>query len=177
MNVAVYLGSTEGNDPVYRKTAYQLGVWLAKHGHTLVYGGSDRGTMGAVCRGAASQGGRTIGVMPEFMAAAGYNDLAVSEFILTKDMAARRQKMIELADAYIAMPGGTGTLDEISEVICYRKLGLNSGPVVFYNVNGYWNDLKRQFAVMAREGFAPREELPGLHFIDGLDELAAILGQ
>ena len=116
MNVTVYLGASEGNDPVFSTAAYELGAWIARAGHTLVYGGSKVGLMGRLAGGALEAGGDVIGVEPQFFidACVQYDNL--TQLIVTPDMTTRKAKMIELGDAFIAFPGGTGTLEEITEV-------------------------------------------------------------
>jgi uncharacterized protein (TIGR00730 family) len=157
MKIAVYLGSTSGRAGDLAR-AEEVGAWLGRHGHTLVYGGSDRGMMGALADGVHQAGGSCIGVIPSFM-------------IVTPDMPSRRAKMIELADGFIALPGGIGTLDEISEVMAYRKLGLADGEIVLFSWNGFYEPLRKQLEVMADEGFYPEEYLNQLHFIEKVKEL------
>ena len=126
MNIAVYCGSASGNRPSFTEGAKALGSWIAQNGHTLVYGGSRTGLMGATADAVLAGGGKVIGVIPDVKLIQERRHPGLTECIETKDMAERKQKMIELADAYVALPGGPGTLDEISEVICLARLGIEN---------------------------------------------------
>ena len=114
MKLAVYLGSTPGSEPGFMKLAEDVGRWIGSHGHTHVYGGSDRGMMGALAGGVHETAGKIIGVMPSFMMDNGWDEKDLDQMIVTEDMAERRVRMMDLSDGYLALPGGVGTLDEIS---------------------------------------------------------------
>ncbi len=115
MNITVYLGSNEGNDPSLKEAVRALGAWIGNAGHALVYGGSKSGLMGELAESVLNAGGKVTGVEPQFFIDAGLEYDAITTLIVTKDMAERKAKMIELGDAFIAFPGGTGTLEEVSE--------------------------------------------------------------
>ncbi len=136
MNVTVYLGANYGTDPTLQTTVAELGQWIGKNGHTLVYGGSASGLMGVLARSVMAAGGPVIGVEPQFFIDEGYELDGLTQLIVTQDMTERKAKMIELGDAFIAFPGGTGTLEEITEVM--SKVSLKhldehrkSGPLTF----------------------------------------------
>lgn len=142
MNITVYCGAAEGTDPEYIARARELGAWMASEGHTLIYGAGNSGMMGAVSDALIEGGGKAIGVTPQFfiMAEETRDDLA--EVVISDDMSTRRNWMIDNGDAFIALPGGMGTLDEITEVMTYKRLGLLgevNKPVMVYNVNGYYD--------------------------------------
>ena len=142
MNITVYCGAAEGTDPEYIARARELGAWMASKGHTLIYGAGNSGMMGAVSDALIEGGGEAIGVTPRFfiLAEETRNDLA--EVVISDDMSTRRNWMIDNGDAFIALPGGMGTLDEITEVMTYKRLGLLgkvNKPVMIYNVNGYYD--------------------------------------
>ena len=122
MNITVYLGANEGNDPNLRSAVTQLGEWIGQSGNTLIYGGSKSGLMGAAADSVLNAGGEVTGVEPEFFISENFQMENLTELIVTKDIPERRTKMIELGDAFIAFPGGTGTLEEVSEVM--SKLAL-----------------------------------------------------
>ena len=145
MNIAVYCGSASGNRPSFTEGAKALGSWIAQNGHTLVYGGSRTGLMGATADAVLAGGGKVIGVIPDVKLIQERRHPGLTECIETKDMAERKQKMIELADAYVALPGGPGTLDEISEVICLARLGIENKACVLFDTDGYYKDLKKIF--------------------------------
>lgn len=171
MQIAVYLGSARGNDPAFAKAAYELGAWIAKRGHTLVFGGSDRGTMGDLARGALEHGGKVIGVIPQFMIDKHWEMEGLTETIVVNTMAERREKMIELADAFVTLPGGMGTLDEISEVLSGIRLGLIHGAVCFLNINGYYDALRDAFLQMQKAGFISEQEFGAIQFVTRVRDL------
>lgn len=175
MRIAVYCGSSAGNDEKYKKTAYELGQWIGSHGHDLVFGASDAGLMGAVADGTLSSGGRAIGVVPDVPEIKARMHKSLSEYIFTKDMSERKKKMIDLSEAYIALPGGIGTLDEITEVICLSQLRIHTRPIVFYDVDGYWQPVKDMFATMERTGFSHAGGNGRVLFSDSLEEIGAFI--
>ncbi|MBQ9720393.1 MAG: TIGR00730 family Rossman fold protein, partial [Oscillospiraceae bacterium] len=117
MNITVYLGANEGNDPALKTAVRKLGTWIGESGHALIYGGSKSGLMGELAESVLRSGGEVTGVEPQFFIDAGFEYDAITRLIVTKDMSERKAKMIELGDAFIACPGGTGTLEEIAEVM------------------------------------------------------------
>ena len=130
MNITVYLGASRGNSPALEQAVRALGAWIGESGNSLVYGGSKSGLMGVLAESTLHAGGRVTGVEPQFFIDAELQYDAIDELIVTETMAERRTKMIELGDAFIAMPGGTGTLEEISEVMSMRALGHRRSPYV-----------------------------------------------
>jgi uncharacterized protein (TIGR00730 family) len=134
--VAVYCGSRSGNDPAYRVAAQALGQGLAKAGIRLVYGGGGIGLMGILADAVLGSGGEVVGVIPEFLTHREVAHAGITQLIVTDSMHSRKQRMFELADAFISMPGGLGTLDETIEIITWRQLGLHSKPILICNVTG-----------------------------------------
>ena len=177
MKIAVYLGSAGGKCPIYAETARKFGEEIAGHGHTLIFGGSGNGTMRELAEGALDKGGEVIGVMPKFMADLGWGVKEVTRMIVVPTMAERRAKMIELADIYTALPGGVGTLDEISEVLAYLKLHLVRGKAYFINIGGYYEPLRAMFQKMEEEGFMSEEERERIHFAGSLSEFWEMLSE
>lgn len=175
MNIVVYLGSNEGKKPIYKEKVRELGGWIAREGHTLIYGGSRSGLMGQLAQGAQAEKGKVIGVEPEFFIRQGVVQLDLSELIVTGTMAERKQKMIELGEAFLAFPGGIGTLEEISEVMTLSFLGKLFGPMIFYNVEGFYDRLKEELDYMVEEGFLLKENLDKVHFVRELKEIQEIL--
>ena len=137
MNVTVYLGSTPGNDPALMKAVRELGTWIGENGHDLVYGGSRCGLMGMLAESVLASGGKVTGVEPKFFVDAGFVYDDITTLYVTHDMSERKAKMIELGDAFIAFPGGTGTLEEIAEIMSKVALRHLSAPCILYNLNGY----------------------------------------
>lgn len=170
MNIAVYLGSSSGNDPAFQENARKLGSWIGAHHHTLVYGGASVGTMGVLADAALAAGGNVIGVMPRFMVNGRKDHHGLQKMIVTEDMSSRKKKMMELGDCYIALPGGPGTLEEVSEVISSQRLGLIHGNCLLLNTNGYYDALKFQLERMVRDGFIQKDEISQVFFVNTLEE-------
>lgn len=175
MNITVYLGANEGNDPALRQAVEELGRWIGVSGHRLVYGGSKTGLMGALARSVLEAGGQVIGVEPQFFMDAGFQYDGLTELIVTKDMAERKAKMIELGDAFIAFSGGTGTLEEISEVMSQVSLGQLDAPCILYDLNGYYDDLRALLRHMIDKELSSPERQQGIYFAENLTQIADIL--
>ena len=175
MNITVYLGASEGSDPALRTAVEELGHFIGQNGHALVYGGSKSGLMGALARAALDAGAAVTGVEPSFFIdqMLQYEDL--TELIVTETMAERKARMIELGDAFIAFPGGTGTLEEISEVMSKVSLKQLDAPCILYNLNGYYDDLKALLAHMREKGLSSEERQKGIYFADTLEDIRKIL--
>lgn len=151
--ITVYCASSSNIDEAYFQAARELGRLIAECGITLVNGSGQTGLMGAVNQGAIDAGGKTVGVIPQFMYDRGWNHPGLSELIVTPDMHRRKEKMAELADAVIALPGGIGTFEELTEIITWRKLGLFNGPVIILNTLGYYDPLLKLFSDAVAKGF------------------------
>ncbi len=175
MNITVYLGASKGNNPIFEERCKELGEWIAKEGNTLIYGGSKTGLMGTLAENVIKNGGKAIGVEPRFFIEEEVQYDELSELIITEDMAERKAKMIELGDAFIAFPGGSGTLEEISEVISKISLKQLHVPAIFYNIDGYYNELKSFFEKMKNEGFSNEERLKNVYFLSGLEEISSVI--
>ena len=172
MNITVYLGANEGNDPRLRKSVEELGAWIGSSGNALVYGGSKSGLMGAIADSVLQAGGEVTGIEPQF-----FIENELQHDIVTKDMSERKAKMIELGDAFIAFPGGTGTLEEITEVMSKVSLKHMNAPCILYNLNGYYDDLKALLAKMIDKGLSSKERQEGIYFAENLDEIKRILNE
>ena len=175
MNITVYLGANEGNDPALGRAVHELGQWIGGNGHTLVYGGSKTGLMGEIAKSVLDAGGNVTGVEPQFFMDEGFQYDGLTELIVTKDMAERKTKMIQLGDAFIAFPGGTGTLEEIAEVMSKVSLKQLDAPCILYNLNGYYDDLKALLRRMIEKGLSSEERQQGIYFAEDLDRIRAIL--
>lgn len=175
MNITVYLGSYDGNDPALREAVRELGQWIGESGNALVYGGSKIGLMGVLAESVITAGGKAIGVEPAFLVEKVLQYDALTELIVTKDMSERKAKMIELGDAFIAFPGGTGTLEEIAEIMSQVSLGIIDAPCIVYNHQGYYNSLKQQLETMVEHGLSTKERQAGIHFADSVEEIISLL--
>ena len=175
MNITVYLGANEGNDPFLKETVRELGAWIGTNGNTLVYGGSKSGLMGVLAESVLQAGGKVIGVEPQFFIDAGFVYDEITELITTKDMSERKAKMIELGDVFIAFPGGTGTLEEITEVMSKVSLKHLDAPCILYNLNGYYDSLKQLLEHMIEMDLSSEEKQEGIYFAEDLEEIQRIL--
>ena len=175
MNITVYLGANEGSDPRLGGAVRELGQWIGQSGHALVYGGSKSGLMGALAESVLAAGGHVTGVEPQFFVDAGFVYDDIDELIVTRDMSERKAKMIELGDAFIAFPGGTGTLEEIAEVMSKVSLRHLDAPCILYNLSGYYDGLKALLAHMIETGLSSQERQRGIYFAENLKGIQEIL--
>ena len=175
MNITVYLGANEGNDPALKIAVRELGTWIGESGNSLVYGGSKSGLMGELAESVLAAGGTVTGVEPQRFIDEGFLYDAITELIVTPDITERKTKMIELGDAFIAFPGGTGTLDEIAEIMSKVALQDLDAPCILYNLNGYYHGLKILLDHMITMGLSSEEKLQGIYFASDLSEIQKIL--
>jgi len=140
-NVAVYCASADGIDPVYRAAAAELGRELGRRGVGVVYGGASVGLMSAVADAALAEGGRVIGVIPEVLVTMEVVHEGLTELHITETMHTRKALMAERADAFIVLPGGFGTLEELFEVLAWQTLKIHAKPVLLLNTNGFYNKM------------------------------------
>ncbi|WP_036537144.1 LOG family protein [Oceanobacter kriegii] len=152
--VAIYCGSRMGNDPQFAEAAAALSGYLAKQGVGIVYGGSSAGLMGIVADAALAEGGDVIGVMPDnlWIQERAHKGLTQLEFV--SGMHQRKARMVELADAFIALPGGIGTLDEMVEVLCWSNIGDHNKPCVCFDVNNFWQPFFTLMEHIQQQDFA-----------------------
>ncbi|WP_338448028.1 TIGR00730 family Rossman fold protein [Niallia oryzisoli] len=172
--LAVFCGSRNGASDVYIEGAKKLGKELAKRSTTLIYGGSSVGMMGAVADSALEAGGRVIGVMPRFLDNRERSHKHLTELIIVESMHERKAKMIELADGFIAMPGGPGTLEEFFEIFTWAQVGLHQKPIGLLNINQYFDPIVDLFNHMADEHFMD-EKFRTLALID--EKASSLLDQ
>ena len=177
MKITVYLGANEGSDPALKQAVQELGSWSGQSGNALVYGGSRSGLMGTLAESVLAAGGEVTGVEPQFFVDSELQHDGLTELIVTKDMTDRKTKMIELGDAFIAFPGGTGTLEEIAEVMSKVSLKHLDAPCILYNLNGYYDGLKALLGHMIEMGLSTKERQEGIYFADTLDEIKRILAE
>lgn len=175
MNITVYLGANKGIDNTFTTAVREPGEWIGTNGHTLVYGGSKTGLMGELAESVLMAGGRVIGVEPQFFVEAEVQYDEITELIVTKDMTERKTKMIELGDAFIAFPGGTGTLEEITEVMSKLSLNQLSAPCIFYNLNGYYDSMKEMLSHMIKMGLSAKERQKDIYFASDLAETVDVI--
>lgn len=150
-SVAIYCASSNKIRPSYIDAAERLGAEFAKHGLRLIYGDGGIGLMAAAARGALSEGGEVIGVIPQFMVDQGWNNPNSTQTIITQTMHERKATICDMADAMVALPGGIGTFEELLECLTWKQLGLHNCPVVILNTDGYYNRLLSCIEYMIEE--------------------------
>lgn len=152
-SICVFCGSAEGRSNRYRAAAERLGADMASAGIRLIYGGGDVGLMGAVARAVLDAGGKVTGIIPEFLVRKEMMLAGVDDLHVVADMHARKQMMFERADAFVALPGGIGTLEEVVEQMTWAQLGRHSKPIVLADIDGFWSPLIGLIDHMHRQAF------------------------
>ena len=179
--ICVYCGSGQGADPVFTAAARLLGQMMAKAGIRLVYGGGRIGLMGEVARSVLDAGGMVTGIIPQFLKAREVMLADAQELHVVEDMHARKKLMFDKADAFIALPGGIGTLEELVEQLTWAQLGRHEKPILIANINGFWRPLLSLLAHMRESGFVrPGLEVKYLvagRIEDALEMLLAATGR
>lgn len=158
-NICVYCGSSEGVDPDYSAAAAAFGRMLAEAGIRLIYGGGSIGLMGVLARSVLESGGKVVGVIPEFLKDREVMLREASTLLVTADMHERKRVMFENSDAFVALPGGIGTLEETVEMMTWAQLGRHAKPVVLANIKGFWDPLVALFRHMDAQGFVRQTPL------------------
>ncbi|MDH2444225.1 TIGR00730 family Rossman fold protein [Amnibacterium sp. CER49] len=176
-SVAVFCGSSPGLDEVYLDAARAVGRSLAGRGITVVYGGGGVGLMGAVASAAVDAGGRVIGVIPEALVDREAASPELAELHVVQTMHERKAMMADLADAFVALPGGPGTLEEIAEQWTWAQIGVHRKPCGFLDVAGYWSPLEAMVARMVDQGFVRPHHAGLVTFSDSLDALLEAFAQ
>lgn len=173
-SLCVYCGSRPGNDPVFLKTATDVGLEAAKRGCRIVYGGGKMGLMGATAGAARDAGGAVFGVIPDFLVEIeGILDGVDHKVVST--MHERKMLMFEESDAILTLPGGIGTLEELIEVLSWARLALHRKPIIVLNVDGFWSPLQDLFNHIVGTGFAAQELLSEVAFVDSIEEVFSII--
>jgi uncharacterized protein (TIGR00730 family) len=153
--ICIYCGSSAHVDPVYKQTARNVGAAIARQGLRLVYGGGHVGLMGLVADAALAEGGNVIGIIPEHIRSHEIQHTGLTELHVVDSMHIRKSMMAEKADAFVALPGGFGTLEELFEVMTWKQIGLHTKPIIIFNVNGFWDPLLGLIKHTIDTGFAP----------------------
>ena len=169
--ICIFSGSNMGNYEAYRLAAIELGEYMAQQNYRLVYGGSRMGLMGATANAAMAAGGEVIGVMPTGLFAGEMVHREVTELIEVDGMHSRKAKMAELADGFIALPGGFGTYEELFEVLCWLQIGIHQKPIGVLNVKGYYDPLLNMIQSSVTEGFVKSSHLSLLNVAEHAKEL------
>ncbi len=164
-----------GASPSYRIAAEALGQKLAEAGIRLIYGGGDIGLMGTVAQATLDHGGQVTGIIPRFLDDLEVGKQGVTELIRTDDMHSRKERMAELSDGFIVLPGGLGTLDETFEILTWKQLKLHKKPVIVLNINSYWDHFVHLVEHQVREGFVSQEHLNLFQVCDSVEDALATL--
>ena len=172
-SICVYCGSNPGKDPVFVDTARAVGRTLAERGIDVVYGGGQVGLMGELADAALDAGGRVIGIIPEFLALKEIAHLELTELHVVQSMHARKAMMVQMSQAFIALPGGIGTMEELFEVWTWAQLGHHTHPVGLLNAAGYYDDLISFLDRMTGERFLAENHRRSLMIADRIDTLLA----
>jgi len=175
--VCVYCASSASADAEYHSAARRLGELLARAGRTIVYGGSRIGSMGALADGALAAGGRVVGVMPQFLKDLEVAHAGISELLVVEDMRTRKHLMLSRSAAVVALPGGSGTFEELLEAITLKRLGVYLGPIVIVNTRGYFAPLIAMFDAAVRERFMDARHLSMWQVVDAPEDVLPALGR
>ena len=170
-SVCVFCGARFGTDPAGREVAQRLGELLAQEGITMVYGGGGVGLMGLVANAALKAGGKVVGIIPRFLLQREAGHPALTETVVVETMHERKLAMFERSDAFVVLPGGIGTLEELFEVLSWRTLGLHTKPIVIVDQGGYWQPLAALLRGVVERGFAERTHLDHVAFVSDLKEV------
>jgi uncharacterized protein (TIGR00730 family) len=170
-NICVYCGSGDGLNPAFKAAADAFGRLLAENDIGLVYGGGSLGLMGTVARGVLRNHGRVTGIIPEFLTERERMLRDVQDLIVTNDMHDRKRLMFERSDAFVALPGGIGTLEETVEMLTWGQLGRHAKPVALANIEGYWDPLCELLGHMRQEEFIRKDLEVGYIVVDRVEEL------
>ena len=163
MNVCVFCGSSTGNKPFFSEVAQELGSFIGANHHTLIYGGGNIGLMGLLADSVMANRGQVIGVIPDFLFKREVAHLGITQLIKVGSMHERKQKMADLADVFIAMAGGWGTLDELAEILTWQQLNLIDKPIGILNSGNFFTPLLQMMNGMVANDFLKRETLDKLH--------------
>ena len=173
-SLCVFCGSNTGSDPAYRQDAALLGKMCAHNSITLIYGGGNSGVMGQLSKAVIANGGKAVGIIPELLNRKSKHDKEV-ETIVVDNMHGRKALMYQQSDAFVALPGGIGTIEELFEVYTWKQIGYHEKPVALLNSGGYFDHLIDFLDNMVRKKFLNKEHLADLIVADNVDELFARL--
>lgn len=175
MKVCVFCGSSSGNNPIYSHSAKELGFLIANGNHTLIYGGGNVGLMGIVADSVLENKGEVIGVIPKFLMDREVGHTGLTSLEIVTSMHERKKRMADLSDAFLAIPGGWGTLEEIAEILTWKQLGLITQPVGILNINGFFDPLLQQMKLMVDHGFLREENFRSIKTSPSPIEILSLL--
>jgi len=173
-SICVYCGSSRGRSDIYMNAGQKLGRSIAEAGLGLIYGGGTKGIMGAVAAGARAAGGHVTGIIPHFLVNREASESSldgIDNVVITEDMHTRKHRMFEESDAFVALPGGIGTVEEIIEIMTWAQLGRHRKPIVFANVAGFWEPMLALLDHMNEEGFIHTSHLVRPLVVDAVEQI------
>jgi uncharacterized protein (TIGR00730 family) len=176
-NICVYCGSGRGKNPLFSKAAKALGQAMAEEGIGLVYGGGGNGLMGDVARSVRAGGGTVTGIIPATLVARENPFTEVDEYIVVDNLHQRKMLMFERSDAFVALPGGLGTLEELVEQLTWVQLGFHEKPVILANIHNYWDKLLQLLDQMRGETFIREGLVPRYTIVDDVEKIVPLLTQ
>jgi len=171
MRIAVYCGAHLGSEPAYQEAAKKIGFWIVENNHELVYGGSKLGLMGVVADSVLELGGTVTGIMPKFLQDRERLHTGLTHMITVNDLDERKKTMMQQADVCLALPGGIGTLEEISEAYSWARVGQNNKPCIFFDVKNYYRPLREFFDQMVEKEFLSNIDRQLVLFSNSLSEI------
>jgi len=175
MKICIFCSANQQIAPEYFRATEELGRWAGQQGHTIVYGGVNQGLMECIAQATKEYGGRTIGVIPRIVEKAGRRSDHVEVEIPCEDLTDRKQLMMDYSDAFIALPGGIGTLDELFTVVASATIGYHEKPVFLYNIGGFWDALIQLLDDLQQRGMMRKRWQHQITVVRSLDELTACL--
>ncbi len=175
MNFTVYCGANLGDKITYKEVSEQLGNYIGRNGDTLVYGAGNTGLMGTIADSVLKSGGDVIGIIPKFLVDLELVHEGITDVTIVDTMTERKQMMYEKADCFVALPGGLGTLEEISEVISWTKLGQSDRACIFFNVDGFYKNLQLFIKDMIKHEFLSEGDLSNIYFVGSMEEFIRII--
>lgn len=175
VNIVVYCGANKGNFPIYEQAAIELGKWIVKSKNRLVYGGGRAGLMGTLADTVLNSGGEVIGVIPTFLQERELAHEGLTEQHIVDSMSERKMKMLALGEVCIALPGGPGTLEEITEMISWSRVGQNMNPYIFYDQSGYYAPLEKMYDSMVENVFLTKTDRDKILFSSSLEEISEFI--
>lgn len=175
MNICVFCGSSSGKNSIYARAAKEFGSIIAAGNHTLVYGGGNIGLMGIVADAVLEGNAKVVGVIPKFLMDREVGHTGLTSLEVVASMHERKKRMADLSDAFVAIPGGWGTLEELAEILTWKQLGLITQPIAILNTNGFFDPLLKQMESMVAEGFLREENYISLKSFNSPAQLLASL--
>ena len=173
--IAIFCGSKKGNKNIYNSQSKKIAKILCENSYPIIYGGGRTGLMGAISNTIKKSKGKIIGIFPNFLNTQQLAQEGLYKFYTVKTLSNRKKIMISRSDAFLILPGGFGTLDELLEVLTLKQLGLSNKPIIIFNIYGLWNPLKRLFLFLKKEGFVNHKDIKHVFWANSTDEILNFL--